>query len=161
MKIEECAGYAKLKAAVEKDPFNDGNDYAGKLKWIIDRAEHYAEKTGLEASEILDAWEKNRGYWYMNYYQECNQPLLDGYKIRVFETLDDMFDSLGNLGFRCPACNGISKIPYECDSGLEMSEGNICDWKVYGLFTDMGKGIYVFVKDKCAGVRLFMPVAWE
>jgi hypothetical protein len=150
-KIEDSEGYAKLKAAVAKDQLKSPgfHDYEAKLQWIVDRAKHYAEKTGLEASDILDAWESDRGFWYMNYYQECNQPLLHGDKIRVFETLDDMFDSIGDLGFRCPACNGISKSPYECDSGLEMSEGNICDWKVYGLFTDMGKGVYVFVKDKC------------
>jgi hypothetical protein len=163
MEIEDSEGYKKLSAAVAKDQLKSPGfrDYVGKLQWIIDRAKHYAEKTGLEASDILNAWEAGRGYWYMNYYQDCNQPLIQGDKVRVFETQDDLLNALGIPEFRCPACNGISTNPYECNSGLEMPEGKLCDWKVYGLFTDLGKGIYIFVKDKCAGERIFMPVAWE
>jgi hypothetical protein len=163
MEIEDSEGYIKLKAAVAKDQLKSPgfHDYAGKLQWIIDRAEHYAEKTGLEAGAILNAWESGRRYWYMNYYQDCNQPLIQFDKVRVFETQDELLNSIGSPSFRCPACNGISTNPYECDSGQEMSKGKLCDWKVYGLFSDLGKGAYVFVKDKCAGERIFMPVAWE
>lgn len=50
------------------------------------------------------------------------------------------------------ACNGISVSPYECSP---------CDWKVYGLFRDLGKGVYVFVKEHVRGELLFMPLAWE
>lgn len=163
MKIEECEGYKKLQAAVAKDQLKSPgfHDYAGKLQWITDRAKHYAEKTGLEASDILDAWESGRDFWYMNYYQDSNQPQLEGDRVKVFATQDDLLNSLDGFGFRCPRCKGISKSPYECNSGLEMSEGKVCDWKVYGLFSDLGEGIYVFVKDRCLGTRIFMPVAWE
>lgn len=43
----------------------------------VERACHYAEKTGLSASDILDAWERGRDYWYMNFYQDGNQKGLD------------------------------------------------------------------------------------
>ena len=44
-------------------------EYCGKFKWVVDRAKHYAEKTGLTFDEILKGWEEKRNYWYMNYYQ--------------------------------------------------------------------------------------------
>lgn len=49
--------------------------YCDTYKWTIDRAKHYAEKTGRTVDEILEAWESGRTYWYMNYYNEYNQPL--------------------------------------------------------------------------------------
>ena len=49
--------------------------YCDKYKWVIDRAKYYAEKTGKPYEEIIEIWESNRTYWYMNYYQDCNQPL--------------------------------------------------------------------------------------
>jgi hypothetical protein len=42
-----------------------------------------------------------------------------------------------------------------------VADGKTCDWKVYGLFGHLGKGIFVFVKEKVAGKNIFMPVAWE
>jgi hypothetical protein len=178
MKIEDSKGYKKLLESVMKDVrggqncfsaagcnFNGrskcSHRYCDKLKWALDRANHYAEKTGLEAAEILNAWEGVRLYWYMNYYQDANQPLLTADHVRVFETQRALLESVGKEGFRCPVCRGISKNPYKCDTGLEMSKGKICDWKVYGLFRDLGKGVFVFVKDKMHGELLFMPVAWE
>ena len=145
MNILECEGYKKILAAVEKDEISMPgiHDYRGKLNWIVERAQHYQEKTGIDACDILNAWEKRRGYWYMNYYQDCNQPLLDSARVKVFETQTELMQSIGDSGFRCPMCGGISRNPYECESGLEMSKGKICDWKVYGLFRDAGKGIYV------------------
>jgi hypothetical protein len=162
MIISECEGYKKLLAVVVKD-LNENNhhDYQATFDWVIDRAKHYAEKTGLQASDILDSWEKKRSYWYMNYYQECNQPLIESHSVKVFETVDELMKSIGNLGFRCPMCGGVSKSPYECDSGLNMEKGKICDWKVYGLFRGLGKDIFVFVKEKVKGEHMFMPVAWE
>jgi len=160
MKITECAGYKKLLASVEKDaaPGKKYHDYRGKLEWVLERAKHYAEKTGLAASDILDAWEAARGYWYMNYYQDCNQPVITGDSVRVFDTLDALKGSIGDKGFRCPACGGVSTDAY---SGKEMGKGKVCDWKVYGLFGALGKGIYVFVKSETKGQTVFMPVAWE
>lgn len=137
------------------------HDYCNKFKWVIDRAKHYGEKLGLNWEDILDSWEADRGYWYMNYYQDCNQPEIKGDKVRVFETVKEMLKSIGGKGFRCPMCGGISKEPYKCNSGLEISKGKKCDWKVYGLFGGLGKGVFIYCKDKLHGETIFMPIAWE
>lgn len=163
--ITECEGYKKLLAAVESDEESSTkcHDYRGKLNWVIERAKSYAEKTGLDACDILNQWEKKRSYWYMNYYQGCNQPELNRERVRVFDSQDEFILSIGNGkdGFRCPTCGGVSKSPYRCTSGKKMSKDKICDWNVGGLFHDLGKGVFVFLKDKMDGETIFMPLAWE
>jgi hypothetical protein len=47
--------------------------YCDKYKWTIDRAKLYAEKSNKTLDEVMEIWENNRTYWYMNYYQEGNQ----------------------------------------------------------------------------------------
>lgn len=158
-----CEGYRKLVAAVEEDGKKSPgrkDEWLEKLDWIVQRAKHYAEKTNLPAEDILDSWEKGRDYWYMNYYQECNQPEIKEGKVRVFETIDDMLDSIGRDGFRCPHCSGKSTTPYSCNSGVVV-DGKPCDWKVWGLFKDLGKGVFVFIRTEVRGERIFMPIAWE
>ena len=157
-----CEGYRKLVAAVEHDEKQSPgfHDYRGKLAWIVSQAKHYADKTGLTPEAILDAWDAKRSYWYMNYYQPANQPSIESDNVRVFETVADLLASIGKTGFRCPNCEAVSKSPYTCDSGVK-THGKVCDWKVYGLFGHMGKGVSVFVKEKPAIENLFMPVAWE
>jgi len=159
----KLTGYEKLKAAVESDlKRREGERCSKKLEWVIDRAKHYEEKTGIPWNEILDSWEEKRNYWYMNYYQDCNQPEIKGDKVRVFETVKDMTDSLAEKKFRCPSCGGISASPYKCNSGKFVDKNTkACDWNVGGLFGDLGKGIFVFCKDKVAGETIFMPIAWE
>ena len=134
--------------------------YCDTFKWIIDRAKHYAKKTGLSAGDILDSWEEQRDYSWNNYYQECNQPEIKGDNVRVFETREDFQFSLEDKGFRCPSCNHISQSHSDCDSGKEMTKGKICDWKSYGFFGTAGKGITVFIKETFALVEIFMPIAW-
>lgn len=162
--MEECEGYKQLLQDVEKDEGPAGkcrdHDYRGKLNWVVARAKHYAEKTGLSAAEILNAWESKRDYWYMNYYQEVNQPEIKDGRVRVFDTVDEMLESIGKSGFRCPHCRSVSTSPYECNSGA-VAGGKPCDWKVYGLFGHLGRGVYVFVKEKLQGENIFLPVAWE
>lgn len=130
------------------------HSFCNKFKWIIDRAKHYGEKTGIPWEKILDSWEAHRDYWYMNYYQECNQPEIKEGRVRIFDNDEDFRKSVGDKGFRCPKCGRVSKSPYECTA-----EG--CDWKAYGLFGTLGKGIYVFNKSEAIGDTIFMPVAWE
>ena len=183
-------GYESLKAKVEQD-CNDRNScgcfnpdgcnvkgakignygeegykhcshrYCDKFKWAIDRAKHYGEKLELDWQEILTSWENDRSYWYMNYYQDCEQPLIKGDRVRTFETVQEMLDSMGDKKFRCPSCEGISTSPYKCNSGKDMSKGKVCDWNVGGLFGDLGKGVFVYCKDKLKGQTIFMPIAWE
>jgi hypothetical protein len=166
MEITECKGYQTLLAAVNESEqkYPRGDEYQEKFAWVLERANHYAEKTGISAADILDVWERDRNYWnywFLNYYQDCNQPRLDGDRVRIFDTQEELLQSVGKTGFRCPMCKGISKSPYECNSGQEMRKGKVCDWKVYGLFRDLGKGIFIFCKDKMAGNQIFMPIAWE
>ena len=180
----ELTGYKKLKEAVERD-CNDRNscgcfnpegcnvprrskdgkfcshDYCDKFKWVIGRAKQYGEKLGLNWEDILESWESGRSYWYMNYYQECNQPEINSDKVKVFESVDEMLKNIGEKQFRCPACGGISTNPYKCNTGLEMSKGKICNWNCGGLFRDLGRGLFVSCKDKLAGQTIFMPISWE
>lgn len=163
MEVTECAGYKKLLAAVERDEKESKgfHDYRAKLQWVLDRAKHYAEKTGLDAADILDAWEEGRTYWYMNYYQECEQPEIKANSVRVFDTEEAARESFEGKGFRCPRCGGVSKHPTACNSGKEMEPGKVCDWKAFGLFGALGKGVFVFVKSELRGYNIFKPVAWE
>lgn len=169
-------GYESLKAAVMRD-CNEvracgcfspdectrkcDHRYCDKFKWVIDRAKHYGEKLGIPWDEVLNSWEAERSYWYMNYYQESNQPRIGGDRVRVFDRVEDLLAAIGKDGFRCPCCGGISSSPYECDSGIVRSDGKVCDWKVYGLFRGLGKDVFVYCKDRVRGERMFMPVAWE
>jgi hypothetical protein len=172
--IEECAGYKKLLAAVEHDETTDHDfktrgryfhDYRAKLLWTVERAKHYAEKLSLDPAALLDQWESKRTYWYMNYYQDANQPRMDAGHVRVFETAEELNSSIGEFKFRCPACGGVTGNPYTCNSGKKVDgdrgRKKVCDWKVYGLFADLGKGVYVFVKQELRGELIFMPIAWE
>jgi hypothetical protein len=160
--ITESAGYRKLLDAVERDEQKSPgfHNYRAKLEWAVSRAKHYAEHTGLIAADILNAWEERRNYWYMNYYQDGNMPEIKGGNVRIFETQEELRAAVGKHGFRCPACNGVSKSPYECDTGI-VKDGKPCDWKSYGLFGTLGKGASVFVKSAMAGENVFMPVAFE
>jgi len=127
-------------------------EYCSKYKWVINRAKHYEEKLGIAWKEILRSWEEDRSYWYLNYYQDCEQPRIDRQNVRVFNTLDDFKKSAIHNEYICPSCESITNNAYECQH---------CHWKVYGLFTDMGKGVFVYIKDKKKGQTIFMPKAWK
>jgi hypothetical protein len=164
--IEQCDGYKKLLASVIADEKHDEghgrkhfHNYREKLNWTIERAKHYAVRLNISPCEMLNTWESNRDYWYMNYYQDARQPLLDE-SVRVFETTDDLLKSIGKNGFRCPVCGGVSSDPYVCKT-KKVVDGKECDWKSSGLFGCLGKGVSVFVKEKLSGETFFMPVAWE
>ena len=162
MNITECDGYKKLMIDINRDLEKPtGHDPMVKLDWILKRVQHYADKLNLDPCDILNSWEKQRNYWYMNYYQECEQPEIKSDRVRVFENLEELKEAIGKDGFRCPMCGGVSKSPYECDSGLDMSPGKKCDWKSWGLFRDLGKGMYIYVKSELRGQIIFMPLAWE
>jgi len=159
----DCNGYRKLLAQTEEQETKWKDDRPRKaMEWAVARAKHYAEKTGLTAEAVLDAWEDRRTYWHVNYYQEANMPEIKGENVRVFETSDDLHASTGDRGFRCPACNQVSRSPYECDSGaFRKNSDKVCDWKAYGLLGCLGKGVSVFVKEKVRVETFFQPVAWE
>lgn len=126
--------------------------YCDKFKWIIERAKHYGEKLGMDWRDVLNEWENDRSCWYMNYYQDSKQPLIQGECVSVFETKEDLLASIQDKGFRCPSCGAISKGPYICDK---------CDWKSYGLFGTLGKGVTFIVKKPFVVEEIFKPIAWE
>lgn len=161
-------GYEKLSAAVENNCSDHGghlhtegccncgakccHKYCNKFKWVIDRAKSYGEALGVDWQKVLDSWEENRNYWYMNYYQDCNQPEIKGGTVKVFDTLEECRAAIGKFEFRCPSCKKVTTDPYECKA---------CGWKVYGLFGDLGKGVFVYIKEKLRGENIFMPISWE
>ena len=68
--------------------------------------------------------------------------------ITIYESLEDLKNKIDfSKGFRCPACGGVSKNPYKCDSGQLINDEKVCDWKAYGLFGTMGKGFTFTIKD--------------
>lgn len=129
--------------------------------YLRKKLSEYSISLNIPQEEILKSWEEDRTYSAINYYQESNQPSIKSEKVRVFGTVEEMLQAIGEKEFRCPSCNGISTDPYTCNSGEEMSKGKKCDWKVYGLFGDLGKGSFVYIKDKLRGETIFMPLSWE
>lgn len=184
MRLEKIKGYLKLKEKVlydiqERDKkidcsFNPNgcnqekckcyHRYCDKFKWVTDRAKHYSEKTKLSIEDILNSWMDNCSYWYMNYFQDCNQPLLDNEDVYVFDNLDSFQKSAKKSEYRCPSCKGISTNPYECNSNkivkdIKDGKKRKCNWKSYGLF-QFGL-VYIYLIDKCKGNKIFKPIAWE
>lgn len=161
-------GYEKLSATVEKDCAKSGGHlhpdgcckcgatclhrYCDQFKWIIDRAKSYGEALQIDWQKVLDGWEEDRNYGYLNYYQDSNQPEIKGEKVKVFDTLEDFWDAVGEFKFRCPSCGEVTTDPYEYKA---------CGWKVYGLLRGFKEDVFVYVKDKLKGERIFMPLSWE
>jgi len=165
--IAASPGYQSLKAeaiqsaAREREKFNV-NGGPGRcsngFRWAIGRARHYSHYLGIPVQDILNKWEEERDYWYLNYYQDCNFPKLND--VRVFSTIDAMRKSVGTQ-FRCPRCGGVSTDPYECNSGLPIGVDMPCNSKSYGLFRTLGKGVNIFIVETMQRAHIFMPVAWE
>ena len=129
--------------------------------YLRNKLNEYSNALNIPQEEILKSWEDDRTYSAINYYQEVNQPSIKSDKVKVFETIEEMLQAVGEKKFRCPSCDGISTDPYSCNSGDEMSKGKTCDWKVYGLFGDLGKGTFIYIKDKLKGETIFTPISWE
>lgn len=88
--VSQSDGYKSLKAAYERDvqdahktaqrgrrPMRDKQEFRKKFDWVIARAIHYAYHKQTTVDVILNQWEAERGWcWYLNFYQESNQPWL-------------------------------------------------------------------------------------
>lgn len=144
-----------------------GEERAENLeKYLREKLKHYSDILNVSQESILESWEEKRTYSAINYYQEANQPALDSNTTRVFENKKEALDSIGKKGFRCPYCKGISTNPYECNTGISITKDEKgkdvpCDWKIYGLFGDLGKGAYIYIRDILYGEHIFMPISWE
>lgn len=83
--VSQSPGYKSLKAAYirdvtdagkRKNPMRDKAEFLKHFNWVINRAKHYAHKKGVTIDVILNKWEEDRSYWWLNYYQESKQPKL-------------------------------------------------------------------------------------
>jgi len=140
--------YGKTKCVRSVKCFNN---YCDKYKWVIDRAAHYAEKSGKTVNEVIEIWENDRTYWYMNYYQESNQPLLESDKIIPYEQWRaDLIERFGkdpkNWEFVCPNCGNVQTLQMFLDHSVPDPENKFyfscigrwvkgigCDWTLGGL----------------------------
>lgn len=127
------------------------HDYCGKYKWVLERAKHYAEKTGKTVEEIVEIWENDRSYCYMNYYQEAKQPLLTSESVIYYEDwLKELKTRFGDdhkkWAFKCPSCNNIQTAQDFIDNKIEDPKNKVyfncigryvkgkgCDWSLGGL----------------------------
>lgn len=131
--------------------------YCDKYKWILDRAEEYAEVLGISRDEVLNGWEKHRDYWYMNYYQDSKQPSLKGEQniMKVDDWMEELKSRFGddfdNFKFVCPSCGHIQSVAdfiaigvdgnkayCECISRYKDMDGKnnkkACKYTIAGLF---------------------------
>jgi hypothetical protein len=127
------------------------HDYCGKYKWILERATHYAETTGKTQEQVIEAWESDRTYWYMNFYQECNQPEIKSDNVIMY---DDWIAELKNRfgtdakkwAFKCPSCGNVQSGEDFINAEVENPQGKVyfncigrhvirkgCDWTLGGL----------------------------
>lgn len=83
--LADSPGYRSLKKAYCSDAYEAGRykqpmrskqDYLRRFYWVINRAKHYAIHQGRALESVLNEWEADRSYWWVNYYQENNQPKL-------------------------------------------------------------------------------------
>jgi len=75
--LAKSSGYKSLKKAYVYDINTSGRskDYLYKhFQWVINRAKHYADNSGKSIEHVLTEWEHKRSYWWLNFYQGCNQP---------------------------------------------------------------------------------------
>ena len=166
--LSKSPGYKSLKAAVLRDVkpgrtcFNlhgcstklqCSGDPCFKFRWILDRVAHYSHKTGISPEIILNAWEEDRTYWYQNYYQDSNQPKLDDSVLVIHDPLE-FKKKYHHGGYICPACGKISTDHNECTV-------EPCDWKSYGLFGTLGKGLTIFHPSTARVMNIFMPALYN
>lgn len=169
-------GIESLTAAVLRDCEKDGRGlcddncrHKTQKKWILDRSQHYADFLGLSTEEILTAWERERDYWYMNFYQDGNQPPLSGERKNTYIFDDEATARVAisqckeEKKFRCALCREPTKSPQTCDSGaivenIKDGKDGPCNWTSYGLFKT---GVTLVVKSPFCIYQIFMPIALE
>lgn len=142
----------------------EGEKRAAAVQALLARVlPEYAGVLGLTEEAVLNAIEEKRDYSAVNYYQEANFPSLAD--VTLFDTLADFRATYPSGKYVCPACEEHSTDPYQCNSGAVRGKGKtsqVCNWKSWGFFRTMGKGLRVVVKDRFVespGVHeIFMPL---
>lgn len=153
-----------IRLEAEREVYSkDYKEKAIKLEiYLRGKLEQYSEILSIPAEVILERWENDRTGSLFNYYQEFNQPDLTKKDAYIFETTHDMNHAVGDDGFTCPRCRGISTSPTQCDTHNKLNgTTEVCDWNSYGLFGTLGKGVYVFNKETLTGDHIFKPVKFK
>lgn len=137
------------------------------IAFIQCTVEHYAQALDLPKLDILRSLETARDYSAPNYYQESTFPRLDEGSVLIVDNLEDFRRRFPSGQYRCPSCGGISTNAYACDSGQQVGSPlpHVCNWKAYGLFGTMGKGLRVVLKshflERPVVTEIFNPVENE
>lgn len=144
-------------------PGKEGERRAAHVIELIEaKAPVYAAAFGIDKSELLALWEEQRSVNAVNHYQESKLPDLTD--VRIYDSREAFMAAVPSGKFRCPACNGESTDPQECNSGLK-ADGETCNWKSYGFFGTLGKGVNVLIKEwklqRTVPLEIFMPVDFE
>lgn len=159
-------GYDSFKSELDywcqREP-ERSDEWRRKFEWVLQRAQQYADFCHTERDKVLAAWEEDRTYWFVNYYQECNQPDLQantGLFGKKIVTLDEwMAEGQRLFGedrldwrFRCPMCGHIQtgrqfqdagKDPhrayFNCASRFGLGGKKNCKWTTGGLLAIGGR----------------------
>lgn len=126
-------------------------DRLQKIEFIKLKLLSYSQYLEMDMLDLLRAFEKARNVNCMNWYQEYNFPDLLG--VTIVKNKDEFLQRFPSKKFCCPFCSGETSKPQECNSGLKVEnikghKKTVCNWKSYGLFGTMGKGIRVLVVDE-------------
>lgn len=133
-----------------------------KVTFLCERVPQYAKVMGKSELETLELFAKSRTCNYTNYFQNAHFPDLS--EVYVFDTIEDLKAKFPSKQYQCPCCGGISTDYQQCNSGKYIDEKvkEVCNWKAYGLFGDMGKGIKVIIKsmftDIPKPITMFKPI---
>ena len=144
-------GYDSLVAAYEFDVRNEpgrANEWKARLDWALARAGQYADRLGIDRDTVLAAWEEHRNYWYVNYYQEANQPDLSNHHVvTLAEWVAEGQRLFGkdklDWKFRCPYCGHIQTPREFMTVGLNPQSAYLscvgCKWTIGGLINVGGR----------------------
>ena len=157
---EPKKGYESLMHAyhssAEKWPERK-SEWKEKLDWALARAQQYADRLGVDREKVLEAWENDRGYWYVNYYQESNQPSLEGKDVVVMAEWAAEGERLYgkerlDWKFKCPFCGHVQTarmfknagmnphLAYtNCASRYGLGGKKTCKWTIGGLLRVGGR----------------------
>lgn len=148
---------AEYYRCLEREPGRK-DEWRQKYEWALARAQQYADRLGTDRETVLAAWEEDRDYWYVNYYQESNQPDLAG-KIGAVTLAEWRAEGERLYGkeqldwrFRCPACGHVQTMRQFKEAGLNpqlaylncASRHNLggkadCKWTIGGLLRVGGR----------------------
>ena len=129
--------------------------YCPTYFWVLERASQYAEFSGKSVEDVVMAWERVRDYWYLNFYQDCNQPDLKKAHVEVLsyanwtkELTEKWGENSKQWKFKCVQCGHAQCVQDFLDAKVSEPESKVyfscigrwvkdvgCDWTLGGLFS--------------------------